>query len=135
MVRGSSFSAIGVSNENVPVRRAETGLCSLVSRALAQFKVGVTYDFGQGITRDYDEAVRWIRLAADQGRARAQTNLGIRYRAGLAGITQDYCEAARCIGWPPSRDLPKLSTNSASPAPTAIIASIELRRRGGMSLG
>lgn len=40
------------------------------------------------------EAVRWYRLAADQGLAVAQTNLGIMYDKG-AGVPEDEAEAAR----------------------------------------
>jgi alpha/beta superfamily hydrolase len=39
-------------------------------------------------------SLRWYRLAADQGYASAQYNLGVRYDNGL-GVTQDYAEAAR----------------------------------------
>jgi TPR repeat protein len=36
--------------------------------------------------------VRWYRLAADQGEANAQVNLGVTYATG-AGVTQDYVQA------------------------------------------
>ena len=42
----------------------------------------------------YREAVKWFRLAAAQGHADAQSNLGLRYTKGL-GVTQDYREALR----------------------------------------
>ena len=38
------------------------------------------------------EAVRWYRLAADQGIARAQSNLGLLYENG-EGVPQDYVQA------------------------------------------
>ena len=40
--------------------------------------------------------MRWYRLAADQGYARAQFSLGLRYTNGL-GVPQDDAEAARWI--------------------------------------
>ena len=40
------------------------------------------------------EAIRWHRLAADQGYAFSQNNLGVMYANG-EGISQDYAEAAR----------------------------------------
>ena len=43
---------------------------------------------------DYAEAVRWYRLAADQGNARAQGNLGTMYQDGR-GVPQNYAEAVR----------------------------------------
>jgi TPR repeat protein len=42
--------------------------------------------------QDYEAAVQWYRLAADQGLARAQTSLGFMYDNGQ-GVVQDY-EAA-----------------------------------------
>ena len=50
------------------------------------------YDTGQGVPQDYAEAVRWTRLAADQGHAEAQNNLGVMYGTG-AGVPQDYVQA------------------------------------------
>ncbi len=35
--------------------------------------------------QDYDEAMKWFRLAADQGDARGQANLGFMYAFGLGG--------------------------------------------------
>jgi hypothetical protein len=42
----------------------------------------------------FAEATRWYRLAADQGHARAQCNLGIMYATGR-GVPQDDAEAVR----------------------------------------
>ena len=52
------------------------------------------YRYGQGVSQDFEEAQKWYRLAADQGNARAQNNLGAMYRQGL-GVPQDYAEAFR----------------------------------------
>jgi hypothetical protein len=41
---------------------------------------------------DYQEAVKWDRLAADQRQAGSQLNLGIMYAIGR-GVTQNYVEA------------------------------------------
>jgi uncharacterized protein len=63
---------------------AEQGL------AVAQFNVGLMYDLGQGVLQNYGEAVKWYRLAADQGRPDAQYQLGhLNYKQG------DYAEAAK----------------------------------------
>jgi len=48
----------------------------------------VTYDKGQGVPQDYREALKWYRLAAEQGNAAAQNNLGTMYERGL-GVPQD----------------------------------------------
>ena len=43
---------------------------------------GTMYAKGQGVLQDYAEAVKWYRLAAAQGNAMAQANLGLRYAKG-----------------------------------------------------
>ena len=52
------------------------------------------YESGRGVREDHAEAVRWYRLAADQGHANAQYVLGIRYENG-SGVRRDRVEAAR----------------------------------------
>ena len=42
--------------------------------------------------QDYKEAVKWYRLAAEQGHASAQSNLGFMYGTGQ-GVLQDYARA------------------------------------------
>jgi hypothetical protein len=61
---------------------------------VAQELLGVCYERGTGVVQDEAEAVRWYRLAADQGNARAQVNLGVRYQNGT-GVAQDAAEAVR----------------------------------------
>ena len=52
------------------------------------------YGNGQGVLQNYAEAVRWYRLAAQQGNAQAQSNLGNMYHNGQ-GVLQDYAETIR----------------------------------------
>jgi S1-C subfamily serine protease len=52
------------------------------------------YKFGQGVTQDYAEAVKWYRLAAEQGDSQAQLNLGNMYYVGV-GVTQNHAEAVK----------------------------------------
>ena len=52
------------------------------------------YDYGRGVAKDYAEAVRWYRKAAEQGNANAQYNLGLMYEEGL-GVAKDGAEAMR----------------------------------------
>jgi hypothetical protein len=60
-----------------------------------QFVVGKCYDFGWGgVAQDDAEAVRLYSLAAAQGHAGAQTNLGYMFDLGR-GVAQDYAEAMR----------------------------------------
>jgi uncharacterized protein len=60
----------------------------------AQTNLGVLYEKGQGVARDYRKAVRLYRLAAQQGHPDAQFNLGVMYYKGQ-GVAQGYGEAAR----------------------------------------
>ena len=46
------------------------------------------YRNGQGIPEDDKTAVKWYKLAAEQGIASAQCNLGVMYR-DEQGVTQD----------------------------------------------
>jgi uncharacterized protein len=62
---------------------------------MAQAGLGVMYyGAGNGVAQDYKEAVKWLRLAADQGNAEAQAVLGAAYGLGL-GVAQDDKEAVR----------------------------------------
>jgi TPR repeat protein len=46
------------------------------------------------VSRDYGEAIKWYRRAADQGYHQAQHNLGVMYYNGY-GLSPDYAEAAK----------------------------------------
>jgi len=46
------------------------------------------YEMGEGVPEDFAEAARWWRLAAEQGHASAQHNLGLMYRDGQ-GVPED----------------------------------------------
>ena len=46
------------------------------------------YANGKGVVQDEAEAVRWFRLAAEQGHVVAQYDLGCSYRDGR-GVAQD----------------------------------------------
>ena len=56
--------------------------------------IGVMYEKGQGVTKDYAEALKWFRKAAEQGHANGQNNLGFMYEMGY-GVTKDYAEALK----------------------------------------
>ena len=59
--------------------------------AEAQFNLGNSYSKGEGIPKDFAEAVKWYRKAADQGYAAAQNNLGKMYADG-EGVPRDEVE-------------------------------------------
>ena len=50
------------------------------------------YDTGRGVPQDDAEALRWYRLAAEQGNTSAQFRLGVAYGTGR-GVPQDYVSA------------------------------------------
>lgn len=70
--------------------------------AEAQFKLGLIYNKGRGVPKDYfqgkgvhkdyAQAVVWYSKAAEQGHAVAQNNLGAMYYNG-SGVSQDYTQA------------------------------------------
>lgn len=49
---------------------------------------------GEGVPQNYKEAAKWYRLAAEQGDAKAQYDLGFMYHKGQ-GVPQNYKEAAK----------------------------------------
>ena len=51
------------------------------------------YELGEGITKNPKKAAYWYQKSAEQGLARAQTNLGILYETGV-GVEKNY-ETAR----------------------------------------
>ena len=55
----------------------------------AKVKLGRQYQD----VKDYKEAFRWYKLAAEQGYADAQLNIGLMYSHGGMGVLQDYNQA------------------------------------------
>jgi uncharacterized protein len=52
-----------------------TALPAVQGHAGAQFNSGYMFEEGQGVAQDTVEAIRWYRLAAAQGHARATIGL------------------------------------------------------------
>ena len=44
----------------------------------AQFRLGAMYFDGEGVTQNYSEALKWLRMAGDLGDGEAQVYLGVR---------------------------------------------------------
>ena len=64
--------------------------------AEGQYKLGLAYETGgNGIKKDYNEAVKWFRKAAEQEYAEAQFRLGLAYEDGRKGVAKDYAEAVK----------------------------------------
>ncbi len=64
--------------------RGRAGLCQGT-----QYNLGNMYANGEGVAQDDAAAVKWFRMAAEQGYANAQFNLGLMYAKGR-GVVQDY---------------------------------------------
>lgn len=62
--------------------------------ARAEFNLGVSYYYGNGVKQDYAEALKWYQKAAEHGNERAQYNLASLYADGL-GTTRDAAKAAQ----------------------------------------
>jgi hypothetical protein len=60
----------------------------------AQTGLGFMYAKGRGLDKDPVEALKWYRLAAEQGNAFAQSEIGVMYMDGV-GVDQDYKEAIK----------------------------------------
>ena len=72
-------------------------LCSqlaLQGDRTAQFRLGVLYQDGKGVTKDSREAIRWYSVASAQGSPEAAYNLGRLYHEGR-GIPQNHVRARR----------------------------------------
>lgn len=61
---------------------------------MAQFFLAGKYYYGYGVPKNYSEAMKWYRKAANQGYADAQRSLGRMYHLGQ-GVPQNYAEAMK----------------------------------------
>lgn|GEM_PF-2840486 len=64
--------------------------------AKAQYYLGEIYSVGIGVTHDYNEAVKWLTLSADQDLASAEFSLANLYIAGQ-GVEKDFVEAIKLL--------------------------------------
>ncbi len=70
---------------------AESGLMK------AQLMMGILHQIGAGVEQSGPEAVKYYRLAAQQGEVLAWRNLGTLYLLGLAGVDVDKSAAHDCF--------------------------------------
>jgi serine/threonine protein kinase/TPR repeat protein/sugar lactone lactonase YvrE len=61
----------------------------------SQYKTALAHFNGEGVAKDWAEAARWFRKAAEQGHARSQFYLGALYAEGM-GVPKDLAQA---LGW------------------------------------
>ena len=62
----------------------------------SQYQLGAAYVAGEGVAKDYNEAIKWWRKAAEQGHAKSQSLLGFAYATG-EGVTKDGKEAVKWL--------------------------------------
>jgi TPR repeat protein len=60
--------------------------------AVASYRLGMLYYFGEGFPQDYEEAAKLVRYAAERGVIDAQFILSSFYADGL-GLARDYIQA------------------------------------------
>jgi hypothetical protein len=60
--------------------------------ASGQNMLGMMYELGRGVPKDYGQAMRLFRKSADQGDSSGQMLVGSMYRDGL-GVPVDYAQA------------------------------------------
>jgi len=70
----------------------ETKLKAEKGGAESQCELGIAYMYGQGVSQDFTEAMKWFLKAAEKGNAPAQCNIGFIYANGY-GVKKDWVEA------------------------------------------
>ena len=87
-VRDRRFLRIELQKESLATERGREPLLS--NRALTQLNgnLGLSYERGTGVPRDYTAAARWFRKAAEQNLMPAQRDLGVLYFTGT-GVPKD----------------------------------------------
>jgi uncharacterized protein len=84
----------GSTPEKLSGQLATLNKKALAGDTKAQLRMGLAFEFGQGVARNLDKAMHWYHLAADRGDPIAQTDLGYLYETGGSGA-KDPAEAAK----------------------------------------
>ncbi|MDB5906059.1 MAG: hypothetical protein JWP34_173 [Massilia sp.] len=85
---GFAEGATAYNARNYPLALKEITPLAKAGHADAQHLLGLMYYMGQGVPRDYKQAMAWHRRAALQGKADAQYVLGAMYYTGNS-VPQD----------------------------------------------
>ncbi len=117
-LREMDFDPVGRTNRWYPLGRSQPvvlgygGTVVLEEEAESDFRWGLILAFGTSIPRDAAEAVRWFRMAAEQGHIEAQFRLGRMYEYGMSIPEDDARRPYAGTEWLPSKETP--GRNSAS---------------------
>lgn len=60
----------------------------------AQYNLGIIYYHGEGVEKDFEQALSWFQKAAEQGDVDAQYNLGFMYGRG-EGVKKDHGQSVQ----------------------------------------
>ena len=88
----ASVSAVAQTPSSEPVpERLNHRMEALSKKALAgdtvaQLRLGIAFEFGQGVDKNLDTAIHWYHIAADRGDPVAQTNLAYLFESGGNGL-------------------------------------------------
>ncbi len=82
--------------ENAPAEALQLSeqVGNIAGTAKEMTAMGIRYQFGRGVPRDYRKAVKYYMAAATKGYAKAQHNLAYMYRKGF-GVARDTKQAAK----------------------------------------
>jgi uncharacterized protein len=72
--------------------RSSEGITDEQELVEEQLRIGRKHYFGEGVTKNYDEALKWFRFAAESGNSTAQVFLGAMYANGQ-GVQKDQVAA------------------------------------------
>jgi hypothetical protein len=96
MILADAVAGGPIEDTEASLERGDVSTAPLVLNTLAQFNLGMMYETGEGVPRDYAAAAKWYRQAADQGLPQAEQRLGDLLLNGR-GVSQDYAEAVRWL--------------------------------------
>ncbi|MGE4610856.1 MAG: tetratricopeptide repeat protein [Paracoccaceae bacterium] len=65
------------------MQQFEADVDEFFRQATAQYNLALQYETGRGVLQNYAEAIKWYRLAAEQGDPAAQFALALMYEKGL----------------------------------------------------
>ena len=85
-------SVLAVSAQLSPI--GELSAKAAQGDAEAQFQLGMRYRNGDGVPKNYADALKWLQKASEQGNPKAQSELGLMHEGGL-GTAVNYEEAVK----------------------------------------
>jgi len=99
LVAGPARADFAAAEQLIKQRRFDEAFTELLpvavaGNATAQLWLANMYRRGYGVKRNYAEAARWYRAAAEQGEPSAMYNYAVHLRDGV-GVTADAAEASR----------------------------------------